>query len=156
MTHACSVSSRRIARHQIGSRIAYMQMSRRDTAAQYPFPGGFGPLSRRLYGDRVKAGFALQRGSSVKTGFERFSILAKGCGSAADHSDGAMIAHEIAEAIVASRSFARRRHLPRQAKIRSAPRRRGRTKKPLAACERLMIWMVHSTSVPAPPSACPA
>ncbi len=43
-----------------------------------------------------------------------------------------------------SQSFARRRHLPSHAKVRSTTHRRGRTSKPFAVSERLMISMVQS------------
>ena len=43
-----------------------------------------------------------------------------------------------------SQSFARRRHLPSHAKVRSTTHRRGRTSKPFAVSERLMISMVQA------------
>ncbi len=57
---------------------------------------------------------------------------------------GAMVIHASALAMVFSRSFARRRHRPSQAKARSTTQRRGSTSKPLAASERLTISSVRS------------
>lgn len=54
-------------------------------------------------------------------------------------------------AIVASKSLVSGRQSPSQAKVRSTTHRHGRTSKPLAMSERLMISMVH---VPRSASAC--
>lgn len=55
-----------------------------------------------------------------------------------------MKAMAVAEAMVFSQSFASLRQRPSHAKVRSATHRRGRTSKPLAVSDRLMISMVHS------------
>ncbi len=49
-----------------------------------------------------------------------------------------------AEAMDFSQSLSSRRHLPSHAKVRSTTHLRGRTSKPLAVSDRLMISMVQS------------
>jgi hypothetical protein len=49
----------------------------------------------------------------------------------------------VAEAMVFSQSLASLRHRPSQAKVRSTTHRRGRTAKPWAVSERLMISRIH-------------
>ena len=56
----------------------------------------------------------------------------------------AIVTHASADATDFSQSFAKRRHLPSHAKVRSTTQRRGRTSKPLALSERLTIWKVNS------------
>ena len=51
--------------------------------------------------------------------------------------------HATALAIVASKSLARRRQRPSQAKVLSTTQRRGRISNPFAASERLMISSIH-------------
>lgn len=48
-----------------------------------------------------------------------------------------------AEAMVRSKSLANRRHLSSQANVRSTTHRRGKTSKPLALSDRLMISSVN-------------
>ena len=55
----------------------------------------------------------------------------------------AMKSDAVAEAIVCSKSFERRRLLPSHAKVDSTTQRRGSTWKPLAVSDRLMISTVH-------------
>jgi hypothetical protein len=49
----------------------------------------------------------------------------------------------LADAMVCSKSLASRRLRLSHARVRSTTHRRGRTSKPLAASDRLMIAMVH-------------
>ena len=56
---------------------------------------------------------------------------------------GAMVIHASALAMDFSQSMARRRQRPSQAKVRSTTHLFGRTSKPLAASERLMISSVQ-------------
>ena len=56
----------------------------------------------------------------------------------------AMKAMAVAEAMDFSQSFASLRHRPSHAKVRSTTHRRGRTSKPLAVSERLMISMLQA------------
>jgi hypothetical protein len=63
----------------------------------------------------------------------------------------------VAEAMVVSKSLARRRQRPSQPKVRSTTHRRGRSTKPLAASDRLTISTVHwPIRVSAPRSLSPA
>jgi putative transposase len=55
----------------------------------------------------------------------------------------AMKSHAVAEAVVCSKSLARRRLRPSHAKVRSTTQRLGKTSKPLAWSDRLMISTVH-------------
>ncbi len=55
----------------------------------------------------------------------------------------AIVAHAVALSMDLSRSLANLRQLPSQAKVRSTTRPRGRTARPSAVSERLMIAMVH-------------
>lgn len=55
----------------------------------------------------------------------------------------AMLIHAVAVAMDFSQSFASRRHRPNQPKVRSTTQRRGRTSKPFAVSERLMISRFH-------------
>src|SRR5213075_899320 len=55
----------------------------------------------------------------------------------------AMRAQAVEEAMEVSQSLARRRQRPSHAKVRSTTHLRGRTSKPWAASDRLMISMVH-------------
>src|SRR3546814_2974207 len=54
-----------------------------------------------------------------------------------------MNSQAVAEAMVCSKSLARRRLRLSHAKVRSTTQRRGSTSKPLAVSDRLMISMVH-------------
>ena len=54
-----------------------------------------------------------------------------------------MKSHAVAEAMVCSKSLARRRLRFSQAKVRSTTQRRGKSSKPLAVSDRLMISTVH-------------
>ena len=65
----------------------------------------------------------------------------------------AMKSHAVAEAMVCSKSLARRRLRLIHAKVRSTTHRRGSTSKPFAASDRLMIATVH-LAVPTLRSAC--
>ena len=60
------------------------------------------------------------------------------------------MSHAVELSIVASKSFARRRLRPNQAKVRSTTHRRGSSTKPLAVSDRLMI---SSVQLPFPLSA---
>jgi hypothetical protein len=53
-----------------------------------------------------------------------------------------MKTHAFADSMDRSKSFASLRHLPSHAKVRSTTQRRGRTSKPLALSDRLMISSV--------------
>ena len=55
----------------------------------------------------------------------------------------AIVAHAVKLSMDLSQSLANLRHLPNQAKVRSTTHLRGRTSKPSAVSERLMISMVH-------------
>ena len=55
----------------------------------------------------------------------------------------AIVAHAVEFSMELSQSLANLRHLPSQAKVRSTTHLRGRTAKPSAVSERLMISMVH-------------
>ena len=57
-----------------------------------------------------------------------------------------MNAQAVELSVDASQSLARRRQRPSHAKVRSTTHRRGRTSKPLAVSDRLMISMVQSPS----------
>jgi putative transposase len=54
-----------------------------------------------------------------------------------------MNSHAVAEAIVCSKSLARRRFRLSHVSVRSTTQRRGRTTKPLDVSDRLTISMVH-------------
>lgn len=55
----------------------------------------------------------------------------------------AMKSHAVADAMICSKSLARRRFRLSQARVRSTTQRRGRTMKPFAASDRLTISIVH-------------
>jgi len=55
----------------------------------------------------------------------------------------AMNSQAVAEAMVCSKSLARRRLRLSHARVRSTTQRRGSTSKPFAVSDRLMISMVH-------------
>ena len=63
----------------------------------------------------------------------------------------AMSAHAVELSIDVSQSFARRRHLPSHAKVRSTTHRRGKSLKPLVSSHRRMTSIVQP---PLPFSAC--
>ena len=54
-----------------------------------------------------------------------------------------IVAHAVELSMDLSQSLANLRHLPNQAKVRSTTHPQGRTAKPSAVSERLMISMVH-------------
>ncbi len=63
-----------------------------------------------------------------------------------DSGQGRMLVTSIQaslEAVECSQSLASLRHLPSQAKVRSTTHRRGKTSKPFAASDRLMISIVQ-------------
>ncbi len=56
----------------------------------------------------------------------------------------AMLTQAVALSIECSQSFANLRHLPNQPNVRSTTHRRGKTSKPFAVSEHLMISIVQS------------
>ena len=55
----------------------------------------------------------------------------------------AIVAHAVALSMDLSQSLANPRHLPSKAKVRSTTRPQGRTSRPSAVSERLVISMIH-------------
>jgi hypothetical protein len=62
------------------------------------------------------------------------------------NTDRAIKRHTSTQLMEAYQSFAKRRHRPSQANLRSTTQRRGRTSKPWTALDRLMISMCQSPS----------
>jgi TRAP-type mannitol/chloroaromatic compound transport system permease large subunit len=94
------------------------------------------------------------RESSGASGYVSLVVLMAVCTAAgwgwAQVHDGlmkswteAMKSHAVAEAMVCSKSLARRRFRLSHARVRSTTQRRGKSSKPLAVSDRLMISMVH-------------